>query len=149
MRLLILSIALFIGSTTALDLIGRTQWAAVKGKVLCEGKPASGVKVKLMESDNSFLPGFLDKDDKLASSKADSNGEFNLSGSTKEITTIEPYLAVFHDCKDGITPCQRVLRIDIPKSYSNWGSSAKQTYDAGVLELAGKFKGETRSCFNK
>ncbi|KAF1761291.1 hypothetical protein GCK72_009547 [Caenorhabditis remanei] len=147
MRLLILS--LFIGFTIALDLIGRTQWAAVKGKLLCEGKPASGVKVKLMESDNSFLPGFLDKDDKLASSKADSNGEFNLSGSTKEITTIEPYLAVFHDCKDGITPCQRVLRIDIPKSYSNWGSSAKKTYDAGSLELAGKFKGETRSCFNR
>uniref|UniRef100_A0A8R1I5I9 Uncharacterized protein n=1 Tax=Caenorhabditis japonica TaxID=281687 RepID=A0A8R1I5I9_CAEJA len=146
---LIVTFALLIASTFGLNLIGRTQWAAVKGKLLCEGKPASGVKVKLMESDNSFLPGFLDKDDKMASSKADSNGEFNLSGSTKEITTIEPYLAVFHDCKDGITPCQRVLRIDIPKSYANSGSSAKKTYDAGALELAGKFPGETRSCFNR
>nr|pir F40F12.1 protein - Caenorhabditis elegans [Caenorhabditis elegans] len=121
-------------------------WA--KGKLMCEGRPASGVKVKLMESDNSFLPGFLDRDDKMASGKADSNGEFNLSGSTKEITGIEPYLAVFHDCKDGITPCQRVLRINIPKSYANWGSSAEKTFNAGNLELAGKFPGETRSCFN-
>lgn len=115
---------------------------------MCEGRPASGVKVKLMESDNSFLPGFLDRDDKMASGKADSHGEFNLSGSTKEITGIEPYLVVFHDCKDGITPCQRVFRVNVPKSYTNSGSSAKKTYDAGVIELAGKYPGETRSCLN-
>lgn len=41
-----------VSSVASLDLIGRTQWAAVKGKLNCEGKPASGVKVKLMESDS-------------------------------------------------------------------------------------------------
>ncbi|CAL2036912.1 CBN-TTR-2 protein [Caenorhabditis brenneri] len=139
---------LLVGSAASLDLIGRTQSAAVKGKLMCEGKPASGVKVKLMESDNSFGPGFLDSDDKMASGKSDPSGGFNLSGSTKELTGIEAYLAVFHDCKDGITPCQRVFRVNIPKSYTNSGSSAKQTYDAGVIELAGKYPGETRSCLN-
>ncbi|CAI2348073.1 unnamed protein product [Caenorhabditis sp. 36 PRJEB53466] len=139
---------LLVSSVASLDLIGRTQSAAVKGRLVCEGKPASGVKVKLMESDNSFGPGFLDSDDKMASGKADSSGTFNLSGSTKELTTIEPYLAVFHDCKDGITPCQRVFRVNIPKSYTNSGSAAKQTYDAGVIELSGKYPGETRSCLN-
>ena len=110
---------LLVGSVASLDLIGRTQSAAVKGKLMCEGKPASGVKVKLMESDSkfrlsgsrkspqnlsdSFAPGFLDSDDKMASGKSDSSGGFNLSGTSKELTGIEPYLAVFHDCKDGIT----------------------------------------------
>ncbi|KAF1761292.1 hypothetical protein GCK72_009548 [Caenorhabditis remanei] len=139
---------LLVGSVASLDLIGRTQSAAVKGKLMCEGKPASGVKVKLMESDNSFAPGFLDSDDKMASGKSDSSGGFNLSGTSKELTGIEPYLAVFHDCKDGITPCQRVYRVNIPKSYTNSGSSAKKTYDAGVIELAGKYPGESRSCLN-
>ncbi|CAP29470.1 Protein CBR-TTR-2 [Caenorhabditis briggsae] len=139
---------LLVGSVASLDLIGRTQSAAVKGKLVCEGKPASGVKVKLMESDNSVGIGFLDSDDKMASGKADSSGGFNLSGSTKELTGIEPYLAVFHDCKDGITPCQRVFRVNIPKSYTNSGSSAKKTYDAGVIELSGKYPGESRSCLN-
>ncbi|CAI5446139.1 unnamed protein product [Caenorhabditis angaria] len=147
MKLIIISFCVF-STISCLELIGRTQSAAVRGKLTCEGKPASGVKVKLMESDNSFLPGFLDKDDKMASGKADSDGGFNLSGSTKELTGIEPYLAVFHDCKDGITPCQRVLRINIPKSYTNSGSAAKKTYDAGIIELAGKYPGETRSCLN-
>ena len=52
---------------------------------------------------DSFGPGFLDSDDKMASGKSDPSGGFNLSGSTKELTGIEAYLAVFHDCKDGIT----------------------------------------------
>lgn len=43
---------LLVGSVASLDLIGRTQSAAVKGKLMCEGKPASGVKVKLMEADS-------------------------------------------------------------------------------------------------
>lgn len=55
-----------------------------------------------MESDNSFLPGFLDTDDVMAKGKTDSSGSFSLSGTSKEVTGIEPYLAIYHDCKDGI-----------------------------------------------
>uniref|UniRef100_A0A1I7X077 Transthyretin-like family protein n=1 Tax=Heterorhabditis bacteriophora TaxID=37862 RepID=A0A1I7X077_HETBA len=62
-----------------------------RGKLTCNGKPAAGVKVKLYDSDNSILPGVTD-----------SNGEYNLSGSTKELSGIEPYIAIYHDCEDGI-----------------------------------------------
>ncbi|KIH44313.1 Transthyretin-like family protein, partial [Ancylostoma duodenale] len=51
---------------------------------------------------DSFLPGVLDTDDLMASGKTDPNGEYLLSGSTKEITGIEPYIAIYHDCNDGI-----------------------------------------------
>ena len=68
----------------------------------CEGKPLSGVKVKLMESDNSVGGGVFDTDDVMAKGKTDSQGRFSLTGSSKEITGIEPYLAIYHDCKDGL-----------------------------------------------
>ncbi|CAD6187941.1 unnamed protein product [Caenorhabditis auriculariae] len=134
-----------VGLSSGLNLIGRTQSAAVKGRLMCNGKPAAGIKVKLMESDNSFGPGFLDRDDKMAESKTSGDGSYQLGGNSKEITTIEPYLAIFHDCNDGLTPCQRVVRINIPKSYVESGNAAKKSYDAGSLELSGKFPGETRS----
>ncbi|KAK6043283.1 Transthyretin-like family protein [Cooperia oncophora] len=51
---------------------------------------------------DSVFPGVLDTDDLMASGKTDSNGEYNLSGSTKEFTGIEPYIAIYHDCNDGI-----------------------------------------------
>ena len=56
-----------------------------------------------MESDNSFGPSFFDTDDVMAKGKTDRDGRFSLSGTTKEITGIEPYLAIFHDCKDALT----------------------------------------------
>lgn len=45
-----------VGVGSAINLIGRTQSAAVSGKLTCEGKPLSGVEIKLMESDNSIGP---------------------------------------------------------------------------------------------
>ncbi|PIO59712.1 Transthyretin-like family protein, partial [Teladorsagia circumcincta] len=73
-----------------------------RGKLTCNGEPAVGVRVKLYDSDNSVLPGVVDTDDQMASGKTDSNGEYDLSGHTAEITGIEPYIAIFHDCNDGI-----------------------------------------------
>ncbi|KAK6742133.1 hypothetical protein RB195_009790 [Necator americanus] len=138
----------FVGCTTAINLIGRTQSAAARGKLTCNGKPAAGVKVKLYDSDNSILPGVLDTDDLMASGKTDSNGEYNLSGSTKEITGIEPYIAIYHDCNDGVKPCQRTFRVGIPSKYVTSGKTPKTTFDAGQLELAGKYPNEGRSCLN-
>ncbi|KAJ1354951.1 Transthyretin-like protein 2 [Parelaphostrongylus tenuis] len=131
-----------------IDIIGRTQSAAARGKLTCNGKPAAGVRVKLYDSDNSFFPGVLDTDDLMASGKTDSDGMYSLSGSTKEITGIEPYIAIYHDCNDGIKPCQRTFRVGIPKKYVTVGSKPKSTFDAGQLELAGKYPKEGRSCLN-
>ncbi|PIO76852.1 Transthyretin-like family protein [Teladorsagia circumcincta] len=138
----------FVATASAINLIGRTQSAAARGKLTCNGKPAAGVRVKLYDSDNSILPGVVDTDDLMASGKTDSNGEYNLSGSTKEITGIEPYIAIYHDCNDGIKPCQRTFRVGIPSKYVTSGKTPKSTYEAGQLELAGKYPKEGRSCLN-
>ncbi|KAJ1354961.1 Transthyretin-like protein 2 [Parelaphostrongylus tenuis] len=84
----------------------------------------------------------------MASSKTDSNGEYNLSGSTAEITDIEPYVAVYHDCNDDVTPCQRTFRVEIPSKHVTVGSEPTSLYNAGQLELAGKYPNEGRSCLD-
>ena len=96
MRFLIL--VLFVGSASAINIFGRTQSAGIKGRLVCDGKPASGVKVRLMESDNSIGFGVLDTDDVMGTGKTDSDGNYVISGTNKEITGIEPYLAIYHDC---------------------------------------------------
>ena len=44
-----------ISSTSALLGIGRTQSVAVSGRLICNGQPASGVKLKLYEKESSKL----------------------------------------------------------------------------------------------
>ena len=93
--------------------LGRKQSAGVRGQLVryyycnkvmvvfsqvCDGKPASNVKVKLYDDDRG-----IDTDDLLASGKTDSQGRFELSGYTHEFTTIDPKLNVYHDCNDGLT----------------------------------------------
>lgn len=43
-----------------------------------------------------------DSDDLLDEKFSDKNGRFALSGTTRELTDIEPVLYIFHDCEDGI-----------------------------------------------
>lgn len=48
---------------------------------------------------SSLVPG--DSDDLLDERFTDANGEFRLDGTTREMTTIEPQLVIYHDCDDG------------------------------------------------
>lgn len=43
-----------------------------------------------------------DSDDLLDEKYTDKNGEFALTGTTRELTDIEPVLYIYHDCDDGI-----------------------------------------------
>ncbi len=86
-------------------------------------------------------------DDKLAEGHTDSDGYFKLSGSTCEMTTIDPKVYIYHDCNDWL-PCQRRFGIAIPDKYVSEGSVAKKFYDAGKIELSGQFSGETRDCIH-
>ncbi|KHJ88667.1 Transthyretin-like family protein, partial [Oesophagostomum dentatum] len=95
--LLFLAIA---GYATAINILGFKQSIAAHGKLLCNGQPAANVLVKLYDSDNSILPGVLDTDDMLDSTKTDSKGEFKLSGYTKEFSRIDPYFVVYRNCND-------------------------------------------------
>ncbi|KHN76331.1 Transthyretin-like protein 5 [Toxocara canis] len=137
---LIVCAVFFAGSEA---LVGRTQSAGVKGTLKCNGKPAANVKVKLYDDDRG-----VDADDLMAEGKSDSQGNFELKGHTDEFTTIDPKLNVYHDCEDALTPCQRKITIVIPDSYVSSGKTPKKIYDAGTIELSGKFKGEERDCLN-
>ncbi len=55
MRLLIAICLLLVAVEMAAGLLGRTQSAAVKGKLICNNKPAAGVKVKLYDDDRGFV----------------------------------------------------------------------------------------------
>ncbi|CAD6187815.1 unnamed protein product [Caenorhabditis auriculariae] len=124
-------------------LVGRTQSSGVRGKLICDGRPAAGVLVKLYDDDRG-----IDADDLMASGKTNANGEFEISGHEDEMTPIDPKLNIYHDCNDGVKPCQRKFTIKIPDSYITQGKVAHKIYDAGTIQLAGKFPGEKRDCLH-
>uniref|UniRef100_A0AC35U6Y1 Transthyretin-like family protein n=1 Tax=Rhabditophanes sp. KR3021 TaxID=114890 RepID=A0AC35U6Y1_9BILA len=72
------------------------QSIKVKGRLLCGSEPAIQVRIKLVDQD--FGP---DQDDDLAQGYTDNLGYFDLSGSTQELSTIDPHILIFHDCNDG------------------------------------------------
>jgi hypothetical protein len=71
------------------------QFAAVKGQLMCGALPAESVTVRLYDKDVE-----PDIDDLLDFSLTDVNGEFNLKGSTFELTNIEPILRIYTNCND-------------------------------------------------
>ncbi|KAE9414953.1 hypothetical protein Angca_009218 [Angiostrongylus cantonensis] len=117
----------------------RDQSIAVRGKLLCGSKPASNVRVKLWEEDTG-----PDPDDLLDQGYTDTNGEFQLSGGTAELTPIDPIFKVYHDCDDGIKPGYRKVKFALPKSYITNGKTPKKTFDIGVLNLETIFAKEER-----
>uniref|UniRef100_A0A914M785 Uncharacterized protein n=1 Tax=Meloidogyne incognita TaxID=6306 RepID=A0A914M785_MELIC len=108
--------------------LGTKQSAAVRGNLICNGKPSVNTKVKLYDQDK---------------------GHFELSGSETEVTDIEPKVNIYHNCNDELTPCLLKISIEIPDDYITQGSKPKKTFNVGTLNLEGKFSGQTRDCFNK
>ncbi|KHJ76260.1 Transthyretin-like family protein [Oesophagostomum dentatum] len=139
MQLILLLFTLF-GSSLALLGIGRTQSVAVTGRLICNGQPASNVKVKLYEKESTF-------DVKMDEGKTNQNGEFRLSGSKTEISTIDPKVNIYHKCNyNGL--CYKKIGITIPDNYVSSGKNPQKTFDIGTINLANKFTGETTDCIN-
>lgn len=61
---------------------------------------------------DSILRSGPDPDDELDSGVTDSIGRFTLSGSTHEMTTIDPHLKVYHDCNDGLI-VRKIYRVTL------------------------------------
>uniref|UniRef100_A0A915D5F2 Uncharacterized protein n=1 Tax=Ditylenchus dipsaci TaxID=166011 RepID=A0A915D5F2_9BILA len=101
-------------------------------------KPASGVKVKLYDVDRT------DMDDLMDEGVSDSEGRFELKGHETEFTTIDPKVNIYHDCNDENVPCLKKVAIVIPDTYVTEGEVPRKTFDAGKLNLAGTFSGESR-----
>ncbi|CEF59337.1 Transthyretin-like family-containing protein [Strongyloides ratti] len=137
-------ITLLIGAGNALPSFGNVQSAAVTGKLTCNGKPAVGVKVKLYDDDRG-----IDLDDLMDEGVTNSDGVFHLSGKETELSTIDPKLNVYHDCNDETVPCLKKFSIMIPDTYVTEGPEPSKTFDAGTLNLDGKFSGESRDCLNR
>ncbi|KAH7729405.1 CRE-TTR-6 protein [Aphelenchoides avenae] len=117
----ILSILGLLGFANGLPSLGTTQSAAVRA---------------------------LDPDDLLDSGVTDDEGRFELKGHETELTPIDPKLNVYHDCNDESVPCLKKFSIYIPKDFITEGQVPKKTFDAGVLNLSGRFSGESRDCIN-
>ncbi|KAI6184957.1 Transthyretin-like protein 5 [Aphelenchoides bicaudatus] len=126
----------------SIEAFGTVQSAGVKGVLICNGKPAANVKVKLYDEDTTDL------DDLLQEGLTDEDGKFELSGKETEITQIDPKLNIYHDCNDESLPCLKKFSIYIPKDYVSEGPSPRKIFDAGTLNLSGKFSGEGRDCLN-
>lgn len=121
----------------------RTQAAGIRGQLLCAGKPASGVLVKLFDEDDG-----PDPDDELDSAYTDSAGRFELSGSTMELTNIDPELRIYHDCNMHIPLCKREWVIGIPDKYISSGTRPRKFMDLGTVNLEIELEDETRDCIH-
>ncbi|KAL4001923.1 Transthyretin-like family protein [Acanthocheilonema viteae] len=119
------------------------QSTRASGTLMCNGRPASGVLIKLYDDDRGF-----DTDDFMGETKTDSRGNFDISGHLREMSRIDPKINIYHDCNDEFKPCQRKVSITIPDTYITAGKTPRKSYNAGTLELAGKFPGETRDCIH-
>ncbi|CAI2353490.1 unnamed protein product [Caenorhabditis sp. 36 PRJEB53466] len=107
-----------------------TQSAGVKGVLMCGDKPLANTKVKLYDDDTG-----PDLDDLLAEGTTDSLGQFLLSGHTSEVMTIDPKINIYHDCDDGISPCQRKVTFNIPKSFVSSGENPKTYFNIGTINM--------------
>ncbi|CAB3398088.1 unnamed protein product [Caenorhabditis bovis] len=139
MQLLLFSI-LVVSYCEATLGIGRLQSIAVRGRLTCNGVPASNVKIKLYEKEN-IIDVLMDE------VRTDSNGMFLASGSKTELTNIDPKVNVYHRC-NYVGICYRKFGITIPDSFISLGAIPKKVYDIGEINLANKFTGETTDCIN-
>uniref|UniRef100_A0A1I7YQV6 Transthyretin-like family protein n=1 Tax=Steinernema glaseri TaxID=37863 RepID=A0A1I7YQV6_9BILA len=122
----------------------RKQGVAVRGTLMCGSSPADKVKVRIVDIDTG-----PDPDDTLDEKFTDSTGKFELNGSTRELTDIDPVLYIWHDCLDGQTPCQRKVKLTIPKKFIHGGTPKPEEWiDIGIINLQGSFENEGRECVN-
>ncbi|KAF1751084.1 hypothetical protein GCK72_017636 [Caenorhabditis remanei] len=120
--------------------IGSTQSVAVSGRLICNGRPAANIKLKLYENEIMF-------DRLIEEGRTDGNGQFRVTGSKREITTIDPKLNVYHKCNyNGL--CDQKFTIHIPKDFVTSGNQASRTFDIGTLNLANNFPGQSTDCIN-
>jgi hypothetical protein len=105
-----------------------------------------------------------DPDDDMDDTFTDEQGRFTLEGSTTELTTIDPYLKVYHDCNDGLLvclciylfnhftnicqPCQRRWKFELPNKYITSSAHPTKTLDMGTWNLEAVMDTEERDCIH-
>ncbi|KAE9415580.1 hypothetical protein Angca_009988 [Angiostrongylus cantonensis] len=111
----------------------REQSVAVKGIVNCRGIRQPGAFVQLYDEDI-----IMDNDDLLGSTTADELGVFCVRGYTTEISAIEPYIYIEHNCGyEGLNKKHFFVRT-IPPEFIMEGNFSKKTFHMGDIELLTK-----------
>ncbi|CAB3398327.1 unnamed protein product [Caenorhabditis bovis] len=119
---------------------GDTQAVTVTGKLICNGRPADGVLVKMYEDGLIY-------DSKLDSTRTAADGTFMVSGTYTKITTIDPKVNIYHTCNySGL--CSKKVTIEIPHEYVALNTASNRNYDIGTINLANQFRGESIDCIH-
>ncbi|CAJ0582736.1 unnamed protein product, partial [Mesorhabditis spiculigera] len=118
-----------------------TQTVSVVGRLTCNGRPYSGAKLKLYDDNTLF-------DTKLAQVNSDSNGMFQLTGTSSNlIFSQDPKFNIYHRCGMTVPVCQYKSSYKIPKQYVTTGSQAQNQFNAQTIELT--LLKKDRDCINK
>ncbi|CAD5209210.1 unnamed protein product [Bursaphelenchus okinawaensis] len=91
---------------------------------------------------------FGELDDLMDTKYSNVNGTFKVSGSETEFTPIDVKINIYHNCNDEDKECLRKFTVKIPDNFITVGKIPKKTFDIGIINLNGKFAGETRDCLN-
>uniref|UniRef100_A0A7I5EE27 Transthyretin-like family protein n=1 Tax=Haemonchus contortus TaxID=6289 RepID=A0A7I5EE27_HAECO len=110
----------------------REQSVAVKGIVSCRGIRRPGAFVQLYDQDAAPL---FDDDDLLGSVTADDRGVFCVRGYTTEVTDIDPYIYIEHNCGYEGLDQKHSFSHEIPAEFVVEGNYSKKIYHMGDIEL--------------
>uniref|UniRef100_A0A7E4UXA4 Transthyretin-like family protein n=1 Tax=Panagrellus redivivus TaxID=6233 RepID=A0A7E4UXA4_PANRE len=120
----------------------RQQTVGIRGRLMCGDKPLPETQIKLWNKNK------LGTDDQLAAGKTDSHGNFEFSGGVGSLFDMNVHFKIYHDCDDGIKPCQRKVDLKIPEQYVTRTSEVKKWFEAGTMNMEFVFPDEERSCIN-
>ncbi|KAM3719990.1 Transthyretin-like protein [Dirofilaria immitis] len=120
----------------------RQQSVGVRGRLFCGNQSLPNTQIKLWNKNK------IGTDDQLAAMKTRADGSYELQGGIGSIFGMDVALKIYHDCDDGIKPCQRKVVLGIPNDYVTRTSDVKRWFDAGLLNMQFKFPKEERSCIN-
>uniref|UniRef100_A0A1I7ZPK6 Transthyretin-like family protein n=1 Tax=Steinernema glaseri TaxID=37863 RepID=A0A1I7ZPK6_9BILA len=120
----------------------RQQTVGIRGKLMCGDQSLKDTTVKLWNKNH------LGTDDQLADMKTDSEGNYQLEGGVGAVFAMDVHFKIYHDCDDGITPCQRKVNLKIPSEFVTRTSGVEKWFDGGVMNMQFKFPDEERSCIN-
>ncbi|KAI6238985.1 Ttr-18 [Aphelenchoides fujianensis] len=131
------ALVLLLVAAVAVDAVGRTQSASVRGRLTCKGRPAGGLTIKLYDHD-TFTP-----DDQMARGVTNGDGSFNIAGHKSELLAVRPDLKIYHrfmqlcvhsDSSSGhiFTKCHKIR---VPADFVSSGKSPSKTYDVGTIAL--------------
>jgi len=122
------------------------QSVGIRGTLSCGDKPLSKVVVKLWDH-NDVVP-----DHVLGCGHTNEDGTFEVSGKEGELLEINPYFEIYTNCNDEMLwgeapkPCERKIKMTIPKDYVNTGPEVTNWFEVGSLNLEAKQDDEKRKC---